>query len=113
MVRNRFGLRVLAAAWLACAASGCFLDEIDKSVNADKVKAQAVAPGAPAAGANPKQVAAATPGKPAAPKGPSWWQTAHSLGSEESKSDIVPCKRASGVEFMDRDDCLARGGATQ
>jgi len=96
-------------------ASGCFVgSELD---NARKLSEGPTKPGdaaaaaskPAAAGGTPKQTAAA---KPAAPSGASWWQTARSLGSEESTSDIVACKLESKTEFMTRDDCLARGGAT-
>ena len=108
-------VRTLCLAMVVALVSGCFvgseLNNAKKLADGPTKPGDAAAAPAAASGAQ-KQVASATPGKPAAPKGPSWWQTAHSLGSEESKSDIVPCKRASGVEFMEREDCLARGGAT-
>src|SRR5262245_60490568 len=108
-------VRLLATALVACAVSGCFLNEIDKSVEENKFMEPTKAADAPAGGAapkagEPKQVAAA---KPEGPKGASWWATASSVTSEDNKSDIVACKLKKGVDFMTRDDCLARGGVTQ
>ena len=110
MARRRILLRTLAIPSLAVLLSGCFLDEIDKSVNANKGKAEALAPKAPGAVDAPQQVAVAKPGAPAAPQGPSWWETAKSLGSEESGADIVGCGINGRTEFMTREDCAARGG---
>jgi hypothetical protein len=105
---------VLVAMLVALAASGCFLDEIDKSVNANKSKAQAVAGDAKQAdGAAPKQVASAKGAKAATPAAPSWWETATTLGSEESNLDAVACKLGGRTEFMTRDDCLSRGGSAE
>jgi hypothetical protein len=109
--------RFLALALVAGLASGCFLNEIDKSVesakSASERKAEATAKGEapaakPAKGGGPKQTASAD-----APKGQSWWATATTLGSEESTADIVACQLSGKVDFMTRDDCLARGGATK
>jgi len=105
---------IVALLLIASAASGCFLNEIDKSVNANKSKAQAVAGTAKQADdAAPKQVASAKDAKAAAPAGPSWWQTATTLGSEESNLDAVACKLGGRTEFMTRDDCLSRGGSAE
>ena len=116
---HRASVRFLASVLVACLASGCFINEIDKSVEAAKPPgqkaAEAAAKGAPPPGqaeAGAKQVAKADQ-KPAAPQGAAWWQSAKSLGSEESTADMVACKTKGGkIEFMLRDDCLARGGAT-
>jgi hypothetical protein len=112
----RASVRLLATALVACAASGCFINEIDKAVEANQFMGPkgAEAPAGAPAGAEPKtepkKVAAA---KPEGPKGASWWKTASSLTSEDSQADIVACKLKKGVDFMTRDDCLARGGVTQ
>jgi hypothetical protein len=115
----RASARLVATALVACAMSGCFINEIDKSVENAKSPgqkaAEAAAKGPAASGdaAAPKQTASADK-KPAAPQGAAWWQSAKSLGSEESTTDIVACKTKSGkTDFMARDDCLARGGVTQ
>lgn len=114
-------LRSLFAAGLLGAATGCFaMDELDK--------ASALSNG-PAAGGNKaaaapdaKKGAAATPAaakpgaggtsaaQPAAPNAKSWWQTARTLGSDESDAEITRCELSGRSEFMLRDDCLARGG---
>jgi len=106
--------RMILAALLASALSGCFLDEIDKSMalypGSPQPANQAEQPATSAPGAAaPKQTAKAK----APPDEKSWWQNATTLGSEESKTDFVGCKLGSGVEFMTRDDCLARGGAAK
>jgi len=100
----------LALLLVVAALPGCFLNEIDKSMEnyagASKTKrppAGAEAP-APAAGAAKAQ---------AKPSGPSWWATARTLGSEPVDESIAGCQLAGRVEFMLRDDCLARGGQPQ
>lgn len=106
---------MLGVLLVAIAAPGCFLDEIDKSVEANQFKAAHAATGATKPGEAPKT--AATAAKPAAgaagAPSKSWWETATTLGSEESSTDIVGCVLGGRVEYMERDDCLARGGATQ
>jgi hypothetical protein len=106
---------VLATASLLLAlASGCFLDEIDKSnANAShmgdaKAPAQgAAAPAQPAADASGKRPDAE---KRTAAIGPAWWKTARTLGSDKSDSTIGRCDLPKGSGFMSRDDCLLRGG---
>jgi phage-related minor tail protein len=113
--------RSLLVAGLLGAATGCFVfDEIDKSSALIKGPAAggdkaAAAPGAVKGGA--AKSAAAKPGadattaaKPAAPSEKGWWQTARTLGSEQSEEGITRCELAGRAEFMLRDDCLARGG---
>lgn len=80
---------------LTLGTSGCWLDEIDKSVEAlsgpkkkPKVEAKENAPATPASG----------------------WQSATSLGNELSDESIVSCKLGDSVQFMSRDDCLSKGG---
>lgn len=86
------------------AAPGCFLDEIDKSM--------ALYPGGKKEPEKPAKAPAGAPGgAPAAPAGPSWWETATTLGSEPIDETIAGCRLGGRVEFMRRDDCLARGGA--
>jgi len=114
-------LRSLFVAGLLGAATGCFVgDEIDKASALNNgyspaVGKPAAAPGVAKPGA--AKPAAAKPGagataaaQPAAPSAKSWWQTARTLGSEESDEGITRCELSSRVEFMLRDDCLARGG---
>lgn len=106
--------RIAAVLLVAVAASGCFLDEIDKSVAANTNKAVTAAGGKPEAGEAPKP--APKPGAPAPTAGAklqSWWETATTLGSEESSADIVGCSLGGRLEYMERQDCLARGGSTQ
>lgn len=106
-------LRAVAIALVATLSAGCFVgDEIDKAAALSQGN-PGPAKKPPAAGAaeeKPKQVASA---KAAAPAGKSWWETARSLTSEDSESDIVGCAVSGRTEFMTRDDCLARGGAPQ
>jgi hypothetical protein len=101
------------------AAPGCFVDEIDKSMEiyesagpgaARKVKEQEAA-------AQRARAEAAKPGKPGKPgkqdEKPSiaqYWQKARTLGSEPKNESIVGCSLDGRVEYMMRDDCLARGG---
>jgi hypothetical protein len=114
-------LRSLFVAGLLGAAPGCFVfDEIDKAGAIDNSFVSggakpAAAPGGANAGA--AKPAAAKPGaganaaaQPAAPSEKGWWQTARTLGSEESEAGITRCNLAGRSEFMLRDDCLARGG---
>ncbi len=107
---------LLVAALIGISLSGCFLDEIDKSVNSSpmgaQMKAEAAAKEAAEKDKTAKQDGKA--GKPAPPQGASWWAKASSLTSEESKADIVGCKTQGGkTDFMTKDDCLARGGTPQ
>lgn len=110
--------RLRFAALLAIAlAPGCFLGEIDKSMEAYEgsgAKAPAK-PGAPTttAKAAPGKPGAAAPGAPATPAGPSWWQTARTLASDPIDDTIAACEIDGRVEFQRRDDCLARGGRPQ
>lgn len=98
----------LVALLLLAAAPGCFLNEIDKSMEnyAGPSKQAKPAPGAPEA----PPAAGAAPAKPA---GPSWWETARTLGSEPMDESIAGCQLGGRIEFMLRDDCLARGGQPQ
>jgi hypothetical protein len=96
----------LAVLLVAAALPGCFVNEIDKSMENYTGKSArpappAAAPAAPApAGANAQ----------AQPAGPSWWETAKTLGSEPMDESIAGCQLAGRLEYMLRDDCLARGG---
>jgi hypothetical protein len=120
-MRVRCVLQSLFVAGLLGAATGCFVfDEIDKSSSLIKGPAAggdkaAAAPGAEKGGA--AKSAAAKPGasptpapNPAAPNAKGWWQTARTLGSEQSDEGITRCELSGRTEFMLRDDCLARGG---
>ena len=116
----RSTLRLLFVAGLLGTAPGCFVfDEIDKAGKLDNSFVSggakpAAAPGGASAGA--AKPAAAKPGAgatAAAPNEKGWWQTARSLGSEESAEGISRCDLAGRTEFMQRDDCLARGGVPQ
>jgi hypothetical protein len=114
MARHTKQIGSLVLALVAVSLSGCFLDEIDKSVNANKSKAAATAADPKAAGEGKTKVASAQPAKagaPAGPAAPSWWESAKTLGSEESAADIVGCGINARVEFMTREDCQARGGS--
>lgn len=109
-------VRALAVGLVASLAAGCFVgDEIDKAAALTSGPGPAKKdPAAAPADAKPKQIASAAP-KPDAggPPAKSWWETARSLTSEESVSDIVGCAVSGRTEFMTRDDCLARGGTPQ
>lgn len=115
------------AASLAIATTGCFaLDEMDKSAKLDnsysapgaKVVAKtAGASDAAAAGASKSKPGAApaanAAAKPASPTGDAWWRTASSVTSEDGDSSITSCALGGRSEFMQREDCLARGGTPQ
>jgi hypothetical protein len=109
----------LALAALAVSLSGCFVfEEMDKAKSIDMSAAIGNKPapkdGAPPAAAEKKTASAAgAKAKQGAPSAKSWWETARSLTSEESTADIVGCRLARGVEFMEKDDCLARGGRVE
>lgn len=109
-------VRALAIGLVAGLSAGCFVgDEIDKaSALSQGGPGPATKPPAAPADAKPKQIASAA-AKPDAGGAPakSWWETARSLTSEESASDIVGCAVSGRTEFMTRDDCLARGGTPQ
>jgi hypothetical protein len=112
----------MLVAGLLLAAPGCFVfDEIDKAGALDNSFVSGGAkPAAAPGGANAAagKSAAAKPGAganaaatPAAPTEKGWWQTARTLGSEDSDAGITRCELSGRTEFMLRDDCLARGGA--
>jgi len=107
---GRRPILVLALGLALAAGSGCFLDEIDTSMAAYENNAP---PPAPAAGPAKTTAPDAAGGAPAAPAGPSWWQTARTLGSEPLDDTIAACEIGGRVEFQRRDDCLARGGKPQ
>jgi hypothetical protein len=109
--------------------TGCFVTgEIDKGMaeydahrpgakdSADAARAARGEPPAPApgtGGGSGAAAAAGSDGKPAVPSGPSWWQTARTLGSERMNEDIIGCRHGTKLEFMLKDDCLARGGTPE
>lgn len=109
-------VRALAVGLVASLAAGCFVgDEIDKAASLSQGgPGPAKKPPGAASEEKPKQVASAA-AKPNAGGSPakSWWETARSLTSEDSVSDIVGCAVSGRTEFMTREDCLARGGAPQ
>jgi hypothetical protein len=115
-MRVRSVLRSFCVAVLLATAPGCFVfDEIDKASELSNGPAES-APATAKAGTTKPGVAkaGAAPGggaSPAAPSAKSWWQTARSLGSEESEAGISRCELSGRTEFMLRDDCLARGGS--
>jgi hypothetical protein len=120
MRASRSATALLVATLLGVAPLGCFVgDELNKSTEiADHAVAARKRQADLAAGKDvekPQEVAKAPAGdgKPAPPKGAAWWKTAVTLGSEESTADIVSCKLSRGVEFMERDDCLSRGGVPE
>lgn len=114
--RSRRGPALATAALLLALASGCFLDEIDKSsANASHMgpkepatKDATAAKGPGAAGDKP-----AAGEKPTAAIGPSWWKTARTLGSDKSDTTIAQCELPRGSGYMRREDCLLRGGRPQ
>jgi hypothetical protein len=100
-MRSAIPLRVaLCLLALAAVSTGCFLDEIDKAGEWQKSKQEKSEP-----------VPASQP-KAGEPK-PNWWATAKSLGSEESKIEIVKCNVGNSTQFTGREDCLARGGKVE
>jgi len=108
-------LRALALLLVVAAVPGCFLDEIDKSMANYKSPAPPPQAGQPAGAASAPAADAGKPGAasagaPARPAGPSWWQTARTLGSDPIDETIAACAIDGRVEFQRRDDCLARGG---
>jgi hypothetical protein len=120
-MRKQWITRLALASSLAIATTGCFaLEEMDKSAKLDNsysapgAKVVAKTAGAAEAGAE-KPKGAAKPSanaeaKPAAPSGDAWWRTASSVTSEEGDSSIASCTIGGHTEFMQRDDCLSRGG---
>jgi hypothetical protein len=104
---------------LLTVASGCFLDEIDKSsagashMGPVKTAGDAAAPASTTnrTGAAPEKTAAAD--KPAAAIGPAWWKSARTLGSDKSDTTIAQCELPGGSGYMRREDCLLRGGRPQ
>lgn len=49
----------------------------------------------------------------AAPKqGEDWWKSATSITSKEKDPSLISCRLDGRLQFMRRDDCLARGGRT-
>jgi predicted cobalt transporter CbtA len=110
-MRTKRIARSLFAALFALAATGCFVfDEIDNAGTFEKASPPgAKAAAAPKPGAAPANAAA----KPAAPSGDAWWKTASSITSEEGDTSIARCAVSGRIEFMERDDCLARGGKLQ
>ena len=122
-MRTKWIPRSVLASLLALAATGCFVaDEMDKAAKLDnsysapgaKVVAKTAGAADPAAG-KPKAAApaATADAKPAAPRGDAWWRTASSVTSEESDGSIAKCNVGGKTEFMQREDCLARGGKPQ
>lgn len=114
--------RLLLAAALAAAASGCFVgEEIDNASNMlgkDKSHQQPAKAGdaKPDAKKGDKGTAVASAGSAAqgvVATGKEWWAKATTLGSEESNPEIAGCTLGGRLEFMLRDDCLARGGTPQ
>ena len=100
MCRKRASL-ALGLSLLAAGASGCFVfDEIDSGMK-ELERFDGAADEAPAT------PAAAPP--EAAPQA-SWWEKARTLGSEPANERIVRCELDGTTQFMDRDDCLGRGG---
>ena len=98
---------VLAGALALGAGTGCFLGEIDKSMEQYPGGAAAKAketpkPQAPAAGKDGAQAS-----------GPSWWETARTIGPDLQDETITTCELDGRKEFMRRDNCLARGGRPQ
>jgi hypothetical protein len=92
---------------LGSVSTGCYLNEIDKSMAQYKGHPPPKPePAAPAA-APPTKTANA---KPAGPIGMDWWKTARTLGQKPSDGTIGRCQLGGHDEFMRRDDCLARGG---
>ena len=97
-------------------ASGCFLNEIDKSSANASHMGPKDAPGKDAAPAKQAGAAPDKPGageKPTAAIGPSWWKTARTLGSDKSDATIARCELPKGSGYMSREDCLLRGGRPQ
>jgi len=113
--------RLLLAAAATIAASGCFVgDEIDSASNMlgkDKSRQKAPAAGESKPGAKPEKgtavASAKDAGKGVVATGKEWWAKATTLGSEEMSGDIAGCRLGGRVEFMLRDDCLARGGVPE
>jgi hypothetical protein len=102
---------LLVAALALGAGTGCFLDEIDKSMElypgqAAKTRAKE---------AEKAEAAAAGQARASASRssGPSWWETARTIGPELRDETITRCALDGRTEFMRRDNCLARGGRPQ
>ncbi len=113
--------RSLFVAGLLAVVNGCFaLDELDKANALASGPATAREKAAATAGAGKGGAATSAAAKPGAgaaaavnpvdPNAKGWWQTARTLGSEESDAGIARCQLSGRSEFMLRDDCVARGG---
>lgn len=104
----------LALLLAVAALPGCFVNEIDKSMERYEGPRRKAAREAKEA-AEAQERAARTPGAQAAgkPAGPSWWETARTLGSDPKNESIAGCQLGGRIEYMLRDDCLARGGQPQ
>jgi len=61
-----------------------------------------------------KTEAQPAPAKPASQQAKepqvNWWEKARTLGSKPVDEGIVRCELDGAVQFMDREDCLGRGG---
>lgn len=105
MVRMRTILSTTLVGLALSTTAGCgALDEIDKA-NAKMPSSKKAKAAAPSAATDQ-----ADAGNPLLERSKQWWDEAKSLSPTESSSAIVQCRLASGTQFMDRDDCRARGG---
>lgn len=118
--RSTLRSALATATVLLTLASGCFLDEIDKSsANAShmgdaKAPANGAAPAAPGKGSAEAPAEKGAAGeKPTAAIGPAWWKSARTLGSDKSDATIAQCELPRGSGYMRREDCLIRGGRPQ
>lgn len=96
----------MAGAFVLLAGTGCFLDEIDKSME--------LYPGAKKTAKPEPKADAPGKGKDGAPtSAAAWWATARSIGPELADDTITSCTVGGRTEFMRRDNCLARGGTPE
>lgn len=88
------------------------MEELDKANS--KLPASAKAKAAKAKGEAPSSGSVASKAKSAADpileQSKEWWNRATSLAPAETESSVVRCRLPGQTQFMDRDDCLARGG---
>lgn len=110
-VSRRLGRLVsgVLALGIGAALTGCMaLDELDAANAKMSKKPAAAAPADKSAGGTGAALVAKA--NPLLEKSKDWWDQATSLSPAETKTSVVQCRLPGSTQFMDRDDCLSRGG---
>lgn len=98
-------MRVAVLVALVAFSPGCFvLEELDKGK-----KTMDELSGAPDTQSETQPSGSADAAKPAADP-EAWWKKARTLTPGETDPSIVRCDLDGSLQFMRRDDCIARGG---